>query len=69
MTKLVWAKTTDQLPADTQELIGYGAGLSQNLYGMYSIMRYDGCWWSADGTELSDPPEYWAYLNSPNDKD
>ena len=49
------------------ELLGYGDGISGHIYGRYSIMRYqDGAWWNEDGTELSNEPLMWAYIDPPN---
>jgi len=63
-----WHKTGEVLPPESRdvELIGEGDKISGHIDGRYSIMRYDGSWWNEDGTELSEPPEFWAHIDSPN---
>lgn len=64
-----WVRTKDRLPRSEEsvELLGYGDNISGHVDGRYSIMRYDGvCWWNEDGTEMSDPPEFWTYIDPPN---
>lgn len=64
---LIWNKTRAELPPESPDmfLLGEGDNISGNVNGRYSIMRYDGEWWNEDGTELSEPPEWWAFIPPP----